>query len=148
MEPIVRTAHDAGGAYANPFGCASIREPSSRQIPPLSATQGLVGSRAAVLSVHGRRCCITVFAMDETVGGVPVTEKQIKAWQQQARAGLETEGLRSRGRPRLGKSGESPVIPVRMDAELLEALTERAEHDGVSRSEAIREAVRAWTRAA
>jgi hypothetical protein len=86
--------------------------------------------------------------MDETVDGVPVTEEQIKAWQQQARAGLETEGLRTRGRPRLGTSGESPVIPVRMDAELLEALTERAEHDGVSRSEAIREAVRAWTRAA
>lgn len=72
--------------------------------------------------------------MDETVDGVPVTEAQIKDWQQQARAGLEPEGLRSRGRPRLGKSGESPVIPVRMDAELLEALTERAEHDGVRRS--------------
>lgn len=86
--------------------------------------------------------------MDETVGGAPVTEEQIKEWQEQARAGLEVEGLRGRGRPRLGKSGESPVIPVRMDAELLEALTERAEHDGVSRSEAIREAVRAWTRAA
>jgi hypothetical protein len=86
--------------------------------------------------------------MDETVDGVPVTEEQIKAWQRQARAGLETEGLRHRGRPRLGKSGESPVIPVRMDAELLEALTERAQHDGVSRSEAIREAVRAWTHAA
>lgn len=86
--------------------------------------------------------------MDETVGGVPVTEEQIKQWQEQARAGLGVEGLRGRGRPRLGKSGESPVIPVRMDEELLDALTERAEHDGVSRSEAIREAVRAWTRAA
>jgi hypothetical protein len=86
--------------------------------------------------------------MDETAGGAPVTEEQIKAWQEQARAGLEIEGLRGRGRPRLGKSGESPVIPVRMDEGLLEALTERAEHDGVSRSEAIRAAVRAWTRAA
>jgi hypothetical protein len=86
--------------------------------------------------------------MDETVGGVPVTEEQIKLWQEQARTGLEVEGLRRRGRPRLGKSGESPVIPVRMDQELLEALSERAERDGVSRSEVIREAVRAWTHAA
>jgi hypothetical protein len=86
--------------------------------------------------------------MDETIDGAPVTEAQIKVWQDQARTGLDVEGLRGRGRPRLGKSGESPVIPVRMDEELLEALTERAEHDGVSRSEAIREAVRAWTHAA
>ncbi|MGH2862326.1 MAG: ribbon-helix-helix domain-containing protein [Solirubrobacteraceae bacterium] len=86
--------------------------------------------------------------MDESIDGVPVTEEQIEVWQEQARAGLAVEGLRGRGRPRLGKAGESPVIPVRMDAELLEALTERAEHDGVSRSEAIREAVRAWTHAA
>jgi hypothetical protein len=86
--------------------------------------------------------------MDETVDGVPVTEDQIGAWQDQARSGLEVEQLRGRGRPRLGKAGESPVIPVRMDEELLAALTQRAEHDGVSRSEAIREAVRAWTHAA
>lgn len=50
--------------------------------------------------------------------------------------------------PCLGKTGESPVVPVRMDVELLEALTKRAEHDGISRSEAIREAVRSWTHAA
>jgi hypothetical protein len=85
--------------------------------------------------------------MDETVGGVPVTEDQINGWQQQATAGLDVEGLRQRGRPRLGKSGESPVIPVRMDEDLLAALTERAERDGVTRSEAVREAVRAWTHA-
>jgi len=33
-------------------------------------------------------------------------------------------------------------------SELLEALTKRAERDGISRSEAIREAVRSWTHAA
>lgn len=85
--------------------------------------------------------------MDETINGDSVTDDQIRAWQQQARDGLDVEGLGRRGRPRLGKAGESPVIPVRMDAELLEALTKRAEHDGVSRSEAIRDAVRAWTHA-
>ncbi len=86
--------------------------------------------------------------MDETINGKSVTDDQIGAWQEQARQGLDVEGLSRRGRPRLGKAGESPVIPVRMDAELLEALTKRAQHDGVSRSEAIRDAVRAWTHAA
>ena len=86
--------------------------------------------------------------MDETIKGKSVTDDQIRAWQQQAREGLDVEGLSRRGRPRLGKAGESPVIPVRMDAELLEALTKRAERDGVSRSAAIRDAVRAWTHAA
>jgi hypothetical protein len=38
-------------------------------------------------------------------------------------------------------------VPVRMDEDLLAALTERAERDGVTRSEAVREAVRAWTHA-
>ncbi len=92
--------------------------------------------------------CITIFVVDETINGDTVNDDQIQAWQEQAREGLEVEGLSRRGRPRLGKAGESPVIPVRMDAELLDALTKRAEHDGVSRSEAIRNAVRAWTHAA
>jgi hypothetical protein len=86
--------------------------------------------------------------VDETINGETINDDQIQAWQEQAREGLDVEGLSRRGRPRLGKAGESPVIPVRMDAELLDALTKRAEHDGVSRSEAIREAVRAWTHAA
>lgn len=86
--------------------------------------------------------------MDETINGIPVTEEQIKAWQERARAGLDVEGLRRRGRPRLGGAeGPSAVIPVRMDEELLTALAERAEHDGLSRSEAIRAAVREWAHA-
>lgn len=44
--------------------------------------------------------------------------------------------------------GQSTVIPVRMDDELLEALREKARQGGISRSEAIREAVRAWTHVA
>lgn len=35
-----------------------------------------------------------------------------------------------------------------MDEDLLDALNEKAEHDGISRSEAIRDAVRSWTRIA
>ncbi len=80
--------------------------------------------------------------MDETINGETINDDQIQAWQEQAREGLDVEGLSRRGRPRLANAGESPVIPIRMDAELLDALTKRAEHDSVSRSEAIREAVR------
>lgn len=83
----------------------------------------------------------------ETIDGKLVTEEQIREWADDAGKGFDVEELRRRGRPRLG-DGPSTVIPVRMDEELLDALNEKAEHDGVSRSEAIREAVRSWTRIA
>ena len=83
----------------------------------------------------------------ETIGGKPVTEEQIREWADEAERGFDVEELRRRGRPRLGH-GPSAVIPVRMDDDLLEALNEKAEHDGISRSEAIRKAVRAWTHVA
>lgn len=82
-----------------------------------------------------------------TIGGKPVTDEQIREWAAEAEKGFDVEALRRRGRPRLGE-GASTVVPVRMDDELLEALNEKAEHDGISRSEAIREAVRAWTHVA
>jgi ribbon-helix-helix CopG family protein len=84
---------------------------------------------------------------DETIGGKPVTEGQIREWADAAEKGFDVEQLRRRGRPRIG-DGPSIVIPVRMDNDLLEALSEKAKHDGISRSEAIREAVRAWTHVA
>ena len=83
----------------------------------------------------------------ETIGGESVTEEQIRKWADDAEKGFDVEELRRRGRPRLG-GGPSVVIPVRMDDDLLEALNEKAKHDGLSRSEAIREAVRAWTHVA
>lgn len=83
----------------------------------------------------------------ETVGGKPVTDEQIRTWADDAEKGFDPEDLRRRGRPRLG-DGPSTVIPVRMDEDLLEALNEKADHDGISRSEAIRQAVRAWTHVA
>jgi len=83
----------------------------------------------------------------ETIDGKSVTEEQIREWADDAEEGFDVEELRRRGRPRLG-DGPSTVIPVRMDEELLDALNAKAEHDGVSRSEAIREAVRSWTRIA
>jgi len=86
--------------------------------------------------------------VDETIKGIPVTEELIAKLADEAERGYDVEGLRRRGRPRLGSAeGPSAVVPVRMDDELLAALAERAEHDGLSRSEAIREAVRAWAHA-
>jgi hypothetical protein len=80
----------------------------------------------------------------ETIGDEPVTEEQIHKWADDAEKGFDVEELRRRGRPRLG-DGPSAVIPVRMESDLLEALNEKAKHEGITRSEAIRVAVRAWT---
>ena len=87
---------------------------------------------------------VTKKVVGETISGKPVTDEQIREWVSAAEKGFDVADLQRRGRPRLG-TGPSTVIPVRMDDDLLAALSERAQHDGVSRSEAIREAVRAWT---
>ncbi|TCN41219.1 ribbon-helix-helix CopG family protein [Rhodococcus sp. SMB37] len=84
---------------------------------------------------------------DETINGRSVTDELIQEWADEAEAGYDIEKLRKRGRPTVGV-GPGAVVPVRMDAALLEALNARAEQEHVSRSEAIREAVRAWTQVA
>ena len=48
---------------------------------------------------------------------------------------------RRRGRPTMG-SGPADVVPVRIDPELRAAVTARAESDGTTTSEVIREALR------
>lgn len=83
----------------------------------------------------------------ETINGVPVTDGMIQDWADEAEAGYDMDKLRKRGRPTVG-DGPGVVVPVRMDAALLEALNARAEQEQVSRSEAIRAAVRAWTEVA
>ena len=83
----------------------------------------------------------------ETVAGRPVDDAQIEKWAAEAEAGYRVEDLRKRGRKPVGPSA-GKVVPVRMDADLLEALTARANEHHVSRSAAIREAVRAWINAA
>ncbi len=91
---------------------------------------------------------ITLLSMtDETINDQPVTDNMIEEWADEAETGYDVEKLRKRGRPALGV-GPGAVVPVRMDAALLEALNARAEQEHVSRSEAIREAVRAWTQVA
>jgi hypothetical protein len=83
----------------------------------------------------------------ESINGVPVTDEMIESWAKEAEVGYPVEQLRKRGRKPLG-DGASEVIPVRMDQTLLEALAARAEREHVSRSEAIRAAVRDWVNVA
>lgn len=79
----------------------------------------------------------------EKVNGRPVTEQAIQEWADEAERGYDVEKLRKRGRKPVG-DGPGQVVPVRIDETLLAALANRAEHDHVSRSEAIRAAIRAY----
>ena len=79
----------------------------------------------------------------ETIKGKPVTDADIQDWADEAERGYDVEQLRKRGRKPIG-DGPAQVVPVRIDATLLAALTERAERDHVSRSEAIRAAIRSY----
>lgn len=82
--------------------------------------------------------------------GKPVSEEQIQAWADEAEAGYDPGELPKprRGRPSLG-DGPGLVVPVRLDAATIAALTARAEAEGIAtRSEAIRAAVREWARVA
>jgi hypothetical protein len=49
--------------------------------------------------------------------------------------------VRGRGRPSLSKSGESPLLRVRVSRELDEAVTRAAEQAGTSRAEWVRQAI-------
>lgn len=79
----------------------------------------------------------------EKIEGQPVTESDIKTWAEEAERGYDVYRLRKRGRKPVG-AGPGQVVPVRIDGTLLAALAERAERDHVSRSEAIRAAIRAY----
>lgn len=79
----------------------------------------------------------------ETINGVPVSEDMIQAWADEAERGYEVETLRKRGRKPKG-DGPGRVVPVRLDETLIGALDERAASDRTSRSDIIREAIRAF----
>lgn len=81
--------------------------------------------------------------VEERIKGKPVTERDIQDWADEAERGYDVDRLRKRGRKPAG-DGPGQVVPVRIDAALLAALAERAERDHVSRSEAIRAAIRAY----
>lgn len=102
--------------------------------------------RSGAIDIQIPRAAIAYYnkhMAQEKIQGVPGSDGMIESWAVEAEAGYPVEQLRKRGRKSLG-DGVSEVIPVRMDEELLSALAARAELEHVSRSEAIRAAVRDW----
>lgn len=79
----------------------------------------------------------------EKINGVPVTDDVIEDWAEEAERGYDVQRLRKRGRKPVG-DGPGQIVPVRIDDTLLSAITRRAEHDHVSRSELIRAALRSY----
>jgi len=80
----------------------------------------------------------------ETINGNPVTEEQIAAWAAEAEAGYDVEALKKRGRGRPGRGAEpTQVVALRLTPAEIAALDARAEREGKSRSEVIREALAA-----
>ena len=78
----------------------------------------------------------------ETLNGVPVSEEQIAAWAAEAEVGYDVETLKRRGRGRPGRGSEpSQVVALRLTAQEIVDLDARAEREGKSRSEVIREAL-------
>lgn len=78
----------------------------------------------------------------EMINGAPVTEEQIAAWADEAEVGYDIAALKRRGRGRPGRGAEpSQVIALRLTADEISALDARAEREGKSRSEVIREAL-------
>lgn len=78
----------------------------------------------------------------ETINGEPVTEEQISAWADEAEVGYDVVALKKRGRGRPGRGAEpSQVVALRLTAGEIAVLDARAEREGKSRSEVIREAL-------
>ena len=78
----------------------------------------------------------------ETINGVPVSEEQIDSWVQEAEAGYDVEVLKRRGRGRPGRGSEpSQVVALRLTVQEIADLDARAEREGKTRSEVIREAL-------
>lgn len=79
---------------------------------------------------------------NETINGKPVTEGDIKAWVDEAEAGFDVDAIKKRGRGRPGRGATpSQVVALRLTVEELAAIDARAEREGKTRSEILREAV-------
>ena len=83
-----------------------------------------------------------------TAGGEPITKELVEQLAAKAEEGFDVEKILRRrgGRPAMGSSAAS-VESVRLDPELSEALRERAEHEGRTNSELIRDALRRYLQA-
>ncbi len=86
-----------------------------------------------------------------TKSGRPIRDRDIEDLAAEAEAGYDPEALiarrNKRGRPAIG-SAPASVESVRLDPELRRQLLERAEAEGTTTSELIREALRRYLQAA
>jgi hypothetical protein len=80
-----------------------------------------------------------------TASGIPITDELVEELAAKAEAGFDVEATlrRRRGRPAIG-SGPATVESVRLDPELRQALSARAEHDHEETSTVIRKALRRY----
>ncbi len=85
-----------------------------------------------------------------TKSGVPITDALVEELADEAERGFDVEEILGRrgkrGRPPLG-SGPATVESVRLDPQLRERVARRAEEEGISVSEVIREALRHYLEA-
>jgi len=85
-----------------------------------------------------------------TKSGKLIDEKMIESMVAEAEAGYDVDEIIARrgkrGRPTLG-TAPSTVESVRLDPELKQDLQRRAEQDGISVSEVIRNALRQYVKA-
>lgn len=81
----------------------------------------------------------------KTASGVPITEELIEKLAKEAEDGYDVDEIlrRRRGRPPIG-SAPATVESVRLDPELREALSERAQRDDETTSVVIRRALRRY----
>lgn len=71
-----------------------------------------------------------------------MTEGDIEAWVDEAEAGFDVDAIKKRGRGRPGRGATpSQVVALRLTVEELAAIDARAEREGKTRSEILREAV-------
>jgi predicted HicB family RNase H-like nuclease len=86
-----------------------------------------------------------------TKSGRPITDEDVEKLAAEAGAGYDVDRLiarrNKRGRPTIGSAAAS-VESVRLDPELRRQLIERAQSEGTSPSELIREALRRYLNAA
>jgi hypothetical protein len=83
-----------------------------------------------------------------TLAGEPVTDELVEKLAAKAEEGFDIDEIfrRRGGRPAMGSSAAS-VESVRLDPELSEALRERADREGRTNSDVIRDALRRYLRA-
>lgn len=86
-----------------------------------------------------------------TRSGRPITDADVKRLSEEAERGYDVDALvarrSKRGRPALG-SAPASVESVRLEPELRDQLTARAQADGTTPSEVIRQALRDYLHAA